>query len=309
MINYNPHDWRSHLWDIRGSLIREISGRVMACVVWTVAVVSLHFFIKARLGWSLAISVSGHTLISVALGLLLVFRTNASYDRFWEGRRQWGSIINESRNLIRGAGAYLTAAPDLMRPIAIWTTAFSWSVLYRLRGRADLGEIAGDLPADQVQQVLAESHVPLAVARRITSLLVEARRRGAISDYVMISLDQNVQQLIDYMGACERIHNTRIPFAYMVHLRRALILYCFTLPFALLEHFGWGTTFAVLLIAYALYGIEEIGVEIEDPFGLDDNDLPLEQFCSTIEANLKSVAEACERPAAPRESSALAVSS
>jgi putative membrane protein len=105
----------------------------------------------------------------------------------------------------------------------------------------------------------------------------------------MMTLDNNVQLLIDYIGACERIHKTPLPFAYVVHLRRALILYCLTLPFALIESYGWSTVIDTLLIAYILFGIEEIGVEIEDPFGKDDNDLPLEQICATIERNLLSV--------------------
>ena len=98
-----------------------------------------------------------------------------------------------------------------------------------------------------------------------------------------MALDQNVHLLTDHLGACERIHKTPLPFAYMVHLRRALILFCFTLPFALVGDFGWGTIPDTLLVAYVFFGIEEIGVEIEDPFGLDDNDLPLERLCATIE--------------------------
>jgi ion channel-forming bestrophin family protein len=104
-----------------------------------------------------------------------------------------------------------------------------------------------------------------------------------------VQLDQNVQLLIDYIGACERIHSTPLPYAYAVHLRRALILYCFTLPFALVARFGWDTIPATLFIAYVLFGIEEIGVEIEDPFGTDENDLPLETICNNIERNLRDV--------------------
>jgi ion channel-forming bestrophin family protein len=129
----------------------------------------------------------------------------------------------------------------------------------------------------------------MAAARKISEQFAEAKSRGTISDYVQVSLDQNVQLLVDYMGACERIHNTPMPFAYMVHLRRALILYCFTLPFALLDRFGWWTIAVVLLISYVLYGVEEIGVEIEDPFGEDENDLPLEDICRTIESNVREL--------------------
>lgn len=291
MVNYDPHDWRSHLFDIKGSMIREIVGRVATCVVWSIVVVAGHELLRQH-GLPLAIPETAHSLIGVALGLLLVFRTNASYDRFWEGRKQWGSIVNESRNLARQASIYLAGAPDLLNRLMLWTSAFSWATMHRLRGQGDLGPVAAQLPPDEVREVLAEQHCPLAVSRRMTALLVEARRRELISDYLLVSIDQNTQSLIDYMGACERIHTTPIPFAYMVHLRRALILYCFTLPFALLDRFGWGTPVAVLLIAYTLYGIEEIGVEIEDPFGIDENDLPLEQICTGIGNSLRGVVEA-----------------
>ena len=106
-----------------------------------------------------------------------------------------------------------------------------------------------------------------------------------------MALDQNVHFLIDHLGACERIHKTPLPFAYMVHLRRALILFCFTLPFALVGDFGWGTIPRHGLVAYVFFGIEEIGVEIEDPFGLDDNDLPLERLSATIKADLIALIE------------------
>lgn len=298
MVNYDPHDWNSHLLDIKGSMIREIIGRVLTCVLWAVGVEVTHVFLKQH-GGSLAIPETAHALVGVALGLLLVFRTNASYDRFWEGRKQWGAIVNESRNFARSASVYLAATPDLVRPLLLWTAAFSWSTMYRLRSQREIGEIAAELPADEVRSVLSENHIPLAISRRMTALLVEARRRETISDYVMIALDQNAQLLIDYMGACERIRNTRIPFAYMVHLRRALILYCFTLPFAFIDRFGWGTPAAVLLVAYILYGIEEIGVEIEDPFGEDENDLPLEQICGTIEENLRGVLAAGQPGSTP----------
>lgn len=294
MVNYDPHDWRRHLFDIHGSMIREIFARVFTCVLWALAVVVVHYLVFVPRGMSLAIPETGHSLIGAALGLLLVFRTNASYDRFWEARKQWGAIVNESRNLARGASTYLAASPKLVRELLLWTSAFAWATLHRLRGRCELGPIALSLPAAQVRDVLSEDHCPLAVSRRMTAVIIAAHQRELISDYVQISLDRNVQLLIDYMGACERIHNTPMPFAYMVHLRRALILYCFTLPFALLEPFGWGAVAGVLLIAYILYGIEEIGVEIENPFGDDENDLPLESICCSIEENLRGVADALE---------------
>lgn len=284
MIQYDAHDWLSHLLDVKGSMLREIVGRVLVCVAWSAVVVCFH-----KVVWPVAVPSTVHNLVSVALGLLLVFRTNASYDRFWEGRRMWGGIVNETRNLARGARVYLKDDPALLGEVVRWTVAFAYASMHSLRGTAGIGPVGASLPEPEVTAVLGAQHVPLAVATRISRKLDEARARGLITDILQAALDQNVQLLIDYLGACERIHKTPLPFAYVVHLRRALILYCFTLPFALVETFGWGTILDTLLVTYVFFGIEEIGVEIEDPFGQDDNDLPLEQICETIEQNLRAL--------------------
>ena len=123
--------------------------------------------------------------------------------------------------------------------------------------------------ASRLNSPRSPDHPPLAIAKRITSLLVEARDRKFISDITLASLDQNVELLVDYLGGCERIATTPLPFAYMVHLFRVMIVYCFSLPFALVDSFGWLTVPAILGVAYTFFGIEEIGVEIENPFGDD----------------------------------------
>ena len=120
----------------------------------------------------------------------------------------------------------------------------------------------------------------------MTGILAAARDDGQISDIILVDLDQNVQGLIDQLGGCERIRKTPLPFAYVVHLRRALLLYCFTLPFALVETYGWGAIVGTVLVAYIFFGIEETGVEIETPFDGDENDLPLDRICATIEKEL-----------------------
>lgn len=289
MIKYDPHDWKSHFLAIQGSVIREIIGRLLWCGLWSTLVVAAHFFLKHHHGISLAIPETAHALVGVALGLLLVLRTNASYDRFWEGRKQWGAIVNASRNLARGASVYLAQAPDLVMQLLLWTIAFAHTTRNRLRGSTDMGPIAAELPAAEVQAALAEKHLPLAISRRMSRIIGEGRSRDLISDKQQATLDSNVESLVDALGACERIHNTPMPFAYVVHLRRALVLYCATLPFALVDRFGWGAIAAVILIAYNFFGIEETGVEIEDPFGFQFNDLPLDDICGTLEGDLRGV--------------------
>ena len=286
MIQYDPHRWSDHFFDIRGSMVREILGRVVACVAWSALVVWAY-----KAGYRVAIPSTLHTLVGLALGMLLVFRTNASYDRFWEGRKLWGGIVNESRNLIRSAQSWFGGDAELVRELAVWTAAFPVASMHYLRGvLLDLAKAVPEIPGDQALAVQAAEHPPLAIAARMTACLTEATRRGLISDVARVSIEQNITLLVDYHGGCERIRKTPLPFAYVVHLRRALVLYCFTLPFALVETFGWTTVLDTLLVAYVYFGIEEIGVEIEGPFGFDDNDLPLEAICETIRHNVFELA-------------------
>ena len=262
-------------------MVREIVGRLLAVTAWAAGVVAFHRYVHP-----VGVPSTVHGLVGVALGLLLVFRTNSSYDRFWEGRKAWGGMVNESRNLARGLRAWLPDHPDLREQALAWTACFSHAAMGSLRNGAKLGPAASRLPAALVAETARAEHVPLAVAIRISETLAEARRAGHLSDYLLSTLDSNVQQLVDYLGVCERIHRTPLPYAYVVHLRRALLLYCGTLPFALLEPFSWVTVFDTLVVSFIFFGIEAIGVQIEDPFGDDDNDLPLEQICATIERNL-----------------------
>jgi putative membrane protein len=288
MSSYDPRQWTSHLLDIEGSMVREILFRVMASFVWAAIIVVLFHF-GPGFCRNMAIPATAHSLIGTALGLLLVFRTNSSYDRFWEGRKQWGGIVNECRNLTRQTSVWLAADQPLMREVISWTIAFPYAVMQRLHKTTSLGTTLRDVSESDVAQVEASKHAPLAVANLITERVLSARKRGLIYSLQLNSLDHNIELLIDYCGACERIHSTPLPFAYAVHLRRVLIVYCFTLPFALVKDFGWATIPATLLTSYILFGVEEIGVEIEDPFGFTTNDLPIKNYCQGIETVLCDV--------------------
>lgn len=314
MIEYNSKHWSSHLFDIQNSMFHAIFGRILVCVGWSVVVLIGHKFILNHNHQKdpVTIPTTIHTLVGFALGTLLVFRTNTSYDRFWEGRRLWGGIINESRNLARSVTTLCKSDPELVRSTLRWTMTWPHAAMHGLRGTTSLGPAAADLPAEEVAAVMASDHLAVHVANQITSKLVEARDKGLISDVLLAHLDENVQLLIDYLGGCERIKKTPLPFAYMVHIRRALILYCFTLPFALVNDFGTGAVVATFLVAYIFFGIEEIGVEIENPFDGDENDLPLEKFCATVDANLttllpSSPADEATRMPSPTAREAIAV--
>jgi ion channel-forming bestrophin family protein len=279
VIEYDPHKWRHHLFQIRGSMLIEISYRVLACVVFATAVVAAHKYWRP-----LDISDKPHWFVGLAIGLLLVFRTNASYDRFWEGRKLWGSIVNTCRNLARASHVLCDEASA--REIIRWVACFPYATMFSLRKERGLGRAASRLTDDEAAEVLNAQHAPLAVTTRISHALRAAAKKGQLDSYQHMQLDLFVAQLVDYLGACERIVRTPLPFAYVVHLRRVLLIYLCTLPLTLVNLFGWWTIVVVLLIAYVLMGIEEIGVEIEDPFGADDNDLPLGQISENIENNV-----------------------
>jgi ion channel-forming bestrophin family protein len=281
MIHYNPHRWSDHLFDVKGSLIPEITVRVLSCVTWAVVVVAFHNYV-GRVDMPATV----HTLVGIALGLLLVFRTNSSYNRFWEGREIWGRLVNESRNLARTSSVHLRGDPVLLDTLIRWVGAFPYAVKNVLRETDGLGPIADEIPKAELEKVERTEHPALTISKRITTVLVEARDKGLISDITLASLDHNVQLLVDCLGGCERINSTPLPFAYMVHLRRVMIVYCFTLPFALVDPFGWLTVLAILGVSYTFFGIEEIGVEIENPFGHDLNDLALEELCGKISKNV-----------------------
>ncbi len=286
MIHYDPHRWLDHFFDYKGSLVREISGRVLLCSFWAIGVVYFHLYIMP-----VGIPSIIHTLVGVALGLLLVFRTNASYDRFWEGRKLWGGIVNETRNLTRSSEAFLQGHPKIRKELGLWTIAFTYGVMHTLRDKKSLGPLESELNTDDVQKALNSNHPALYAAKKMSLILQEAKLNGFISEFSQSSMDQNIQLLVDYLGGCERIHRTPLPFAYVVHLRRALVIYCFTLPFALVDLFDWkwASVLDTLFLSYVYFGIEEIGVEIEDPFGEDENDLPLEDICLSISKNTRDL--------------------
>ena len=277
MIDYDPHRWRTTFFSVRGSMVKVISLRAFFVTLVGLALTLVHFHVHQ---FDFQNPLVVHGFVGTALGLLLVFRTNASYDRWWEGRKLWGAMVNTCRNLARSASVHLASQPEALRRVIRLTQAFPEASMHALRNE---GWTPTTLDGADRDAVLAKQHKPLAITQRITAILQEELRAGRLSDIVFSSMDQNAQQLMDIIGGCERIHKTPLPFAYVVHLRRALVIYCATLPVGLAELFGWASVGIVFLVAYIMLGIEEIGVEIEDPFERDDNDLPLEAITQGIQ--------------------------
>lgn len=285
MIDYEPRHWSSHFFDIRGSMFKEISRRVSIVLLASIAVV-----VAWRQGYHLLFTDKPHAFIGSALALLLVFRTNTSNDRYWEGRKLWGGVVNSTRNLQRKAKVWWPHQAARVAELTEWTISFAWAMRFHLRTQRSLGPNPR-LPAVEQAQALASGHPALAAAARMTRVIAGARQEGLLSDIQQVAMDGDVQALVDHLGGCERIMKTPLPYAYVVHLRRALLLYCLTLPVVLVRELGVYTIVATVAVSYVLFGIEEIGTEIENPFQDDPNDLPLDSICGSIEQTLREGAE------------------
>ena len=272
MIRYDTRAWFAILRSVRGTVLPRIAMRVVMVAGVGLAANALRRYDVV----DLAIPGIIHTMVGVALGLLLVFRTNASYDRYWEGRRLVGQIVNNARDLVRQGASYL--APSAHGPLRDRTIALYVTIRRYLRDERTWPELEGRLPAEVHAQLAAARCPPLVIARAIGDVLAAEAAAGRLSEQRLAVLDTAVSDVVDALGGCERILRTPVPFAYAHHIKGFLTLFCLSVPLALLPAMGWATGPAAAVVAYALFGIDEIGVEIEDPFGYDPNDLPLEDI-------------------------------
>ncbi len=283
MIQYEPKSFLRILFGFRGSVFLAVLPRVTvaAAIAWL-----------AHRG-NVRIPPTVHSLLGVALGLLLVFRTNASYDRYWEGRKLLGQINNRARDLMRQSAAYIEGddadAKGARAEIRRLVVLFYSLVRQHLRAERDLSKLRADATPEERAALEPASTRPALALAWLSRHLGDNVRAGRIRDAAFQKMDDNLTSFVDAYGGCERILRTPIPFAYAQHIKAFLSLFCFTVPFALVDSLHQYTPVAAAVIAYGLFGIEEIGVEIEDPFGTDPNDLPLDAIGERIAEDAKSV--------------------
>ena len=230
---------------------------------------------------------------SVVLGLLLVFRTNASYDRFWEGRKIIGQLINDSRSL---AILLLVNIPEKNREDTVEKMAkvrliavFFIALKLHLRKESVDEKIKSLVTEEEYLELKNVNSMPLKIMTWMAEYTKKMYDRDYIDSIQLTEYNQLIERLVGYLGACERILNTPIPLAYSIHLKHLLFIYCGVLPFYLLEDLSWLTIPAVGIITFALLGIEAIGTEIENPFGYDPNDLPLDHLNNVLHSNLEEL--------------------
>lgn len=280
--------WFKTALQFRGSVIPSILPRVLLCGGFGVFISLLHFL---KLPVSLPILSS--IVPSIVLGLLLVFRTNTAYERFWEGRKFWGSVVNNVRNLARQIWVAIDEKDQddfLAKKSALrLLVAFAVAMKLHLRQESVNSELESLISPSQYQKLKSMNNPPIEVAFWIGDYLNTQYDRNCVDVYQLTAMNQLLNSLIDCLGGCERILRTPIPLAYAIHLKQLLLLYSLALPFQMVKELSWGTGPVVALISFTLFGIEEIGLEIENPFGHDSNDLPLDNICATMQRNIEDL--------------------
>lgn len=280
--------WLTLLFQIRGTVLPLIWKRLFVTVGLTVFVSMLNL----HLSWfSLTLSALPFTLVGLALSIFLGFRNNASYERFWEGRKLWGQLTNSSRSLTRQMLRYIASdLPEqqaeiryLQRRMVKLQIAFA----HALRMHLHLPEIEVLKPwvDDELYSKLqASRNLPLAIKDALSDEVALAWRKGWLDPLHVPMLEQRLHEFSDIQGGCERIRATPIPFAYINLMHQLVAIYCLALPFAVGEHLI--SPFVVAVVAYAFLGLDAIGDSIQNPFAEDPNDIPVRAICRNIEMSL-----------------------
>jgi len=291
MIYYKTNDnWFGDVRHLAKSwtMVRIVRSVLLIGVYAAVVCVTVEM-----LDWGeyISMNTSVFSLLGVILSIFLVFRTNSAYDRWWEARKQWGALVNNTRNLaIYVHTMFPKGDKDVRRFMAKHISNFCLALVEHLRSGTKLENLIY-LTDEQRAEYSTKNHIPNHIAMQIFDRLATAHRLGTINEGDYINIKAQHQSLLDILGACERIKKTPIPFSYAVYLKIFITAYGVLLPFALVNTFHLAAIPLSMFIFFALLGVELLGEEIEDPFGLDCNDLPTGDMAHTIKNNIFEILE------------------
>ena len=237
-----------------------------------------------RLGKSSYLSNIGlmHTVLGFVISLLLVFRTNTAYDRWWEGRKLWGALTNSSRNLAIKLQAIIKHEED-KHFFRLTIPSYAFALKHHLRENENFTDL------DPVLDLKKNHHLPNQIACKIFERMQLLQEQGKLSAEQMWLLNEEFRSFTDICGGCERIKNTPIPFTYSVFIKKFIFFYVATLPFGWTFSLGYFIVPVIMFILYAFASLELIAEEIENPFGSDPNDLPVDQICQNIRKHVSEV--------------------
>jgi len=299
MVAEKRYSWLRLLLKYRGTALPRMGGRLAFTTLLAVAVTVVDLNVRF---FHPDLTTIPFTLIGLALSIFLGFRNNTSYDRFWEGRKLWGGMVNTTRTLTRqiltlvndpkesgaeGRAADSEAVTTFRREMVYRVIAYTHALRLHLRDQDRLEELAPFLSATEIEALQGELNRPIAILQSMAFRLRDAWQRGWIQTYHLPVLEQSITVLTDLQGGCERIKSTPIPLSYTSLIHQIVAIYCIALPFGIVKTVGVFTPVVVGIVAYAFYGLDAIGDEIENPFGTDPNDLALSTISRMIEVNLR----------------------
>ena len=281
---------------VRGSILRQIRLVLLVNVLLAVVVTLVHGILFSQ---KITLTAIPFTLIGLPLAIFLGFRNTAAYDRYWEARKLWGELLLRCRNLTRQCQT-LIDCPEPMLPMqpgadladvrvrmVYRAIAFCHALRQQLRKVGDSGEMQALLQPSEWRSLATQRGKTEALMRAMGADLQQCRRSGHIDSILTAQIDNTLSAMVGAAAACERIKSSPLPFSYTLLLHRTAYMYCFLLPFGLVDTTGFMTPFVVGIVAYTFFGLDALGDEIEEPFGIRANGLPLDAICRTIEINLR----------------------
>lgn len=287
MIDYNPKEWVRYIFYFqKADTVRKLAPLILTIGAYS-AVLSYLILIHWRIGENTDLKNISlmHSLLGFVISMLLVFRTNTAYDRWWEGRRQWGSLMNISRNLSLKINALLDEN-ELEEKMFFKTMIpnYAYSLKNHLRGTYKSDEFT-DCQLFGKSQLNIHDHIPNQIAAAIFSRVITLQKKGTLLPEHTILLNNQLEEFTNICGACERIKNTPIPLSYSSFIKKFIFFYCLTLPIGYVFSLHFLVIPFVMFVFYILASLEVIAEEIEDPFGDDSNDLPIERICKGIQTS------------------------
>ncbi|EKT58497.1 bestrophin family protein [Providencia sneebia] len=282
MVIRPSQHWFFRLLDWHGSVLSKITFRLSLNIFISIIAVLCYQWYE-QLGVHLTIA--PFSLLGIAIAIFLGFRNNASYSRLVEARTLWGTLLIQQRNILRNIKVILPNDNNYQKEICQLAIAFSWSLKHQLRKTNPMVDLYRLLPTTILKDVINSPFPTNRILLHLGFKIGELRDKNIISDVIFQSMNKELNLLSDVLGGCERISNTPIPFAYTLILQRTVYLFCTLLPFALVSDLHYMTPFVSVFISYTFLAWDALAEELEDPFGISANDLPLNAICNTIERN------------------------
>ena len=293
MIVRPQQHWMRLIFVWHGSVLSKIFSRLLLNFLLSIAVIiMLPWYTMLGIKFNLA----PFSILGVAIAIFLGFRNNACYSRYVEARHLWGQLMIASRSLLREVKTTLPDDAELGQFVRL-QIAFAHCLRMTLRRNPQAKPLAKYLSEKDLQTVFAAQSPANRILLLMGEWLAVRRRDGQLSDILFHSLNNRLNDMSAVLAGCERIANTPVPFAYTLILHRTVYLFCIMLPFALVVDLHYMTPFISVLISYTFISLDTLAEELEDPFGTENNDLPLDAICNAIEIDLLQMNDETNVPA------------